>query len=275
MTSSKEISLPSVVMKEGHSYNCMFTNCLVVNCILCTCTTNNWLFLFCRYMATVIYAWFLHKSCIKLTIHACMVHAWFIHSINHACHMHVTWRALFMHVTCMINIPISPLFHACLHVSCMYVVHAWNMHGKAWMNCVETSDIPSDPPFVGCARIFRAVAPTKYKAWGHSPHDCPQSWQWHSKPPLLATVYSQIETTAARYHNHCPGQLLLSGAACHKDPGARVSSLATLWPRPKLSRPSYIVLSTGNSEVWNLQQRPLHDMWTSIQIRVLHAKTYG
>ena len=43
-----------------------------------------------------------------------------------------------------------------------------------------------------------AVAPTKYKAWGHSPHDRPQA--------IVVTVtrqapfirYSQIDTTAVR-----------------------------------------------------------------------------
>ena len=128
MTSSKEISLPSVVMKEGQSYNYMFTNCLVVNCTLCTCTTNNWLFLFCRYMATVIYAWFLHESCMKFgiqTIHACMVHAWFIHSINHACHMTCIVHACDMHDK-RPNIPLVPCMFACfMHVCGTRMKQAW------------------------------------------------------------------------------------------------------------------------------------------------------
>ena len=37
--------------------------------------------------------------------------------------------------------------------------------------------------------------------------------------------------------NHCRGQLVTSPTACCKDPGKRVSSLTTLWSRPKLSRP--------------------------------------
>ena len=50
----------------------------------------------------------------------------------------------------------------------------------------------------GAVGAVGAVAPTKYKAWGHSPHDCPQA--------IVVTVtrqapfirYSQIDTTAAR-----------------------------------------------------------------------------
>ena len=37
--------------------------------------------------------------------------------------------------------------------------------------------------------------------------------------------------------NHCRSQLVTSPTACCKDPGERVSSLTTLWSRPKLSRP--------------------------------------
>ena len=43
---------------------------------------------------------------------------------------------------------------------------------------------------------------------------------------------------------------------------------------PPKAQQAYIVLSTGNSEVWTLRQRPLHGMWMSIQIRVIHVKTY-
>ena len=225
----------------------LFINCLVVNCILCTCTTIGFSFsidtwkLWFMHGSCMNLAWFLHESCMKFgihTIHACMVHAWFIHSINHACHMHVTWHALFMHVICMINVPISHLFHVCLHVSCVYVVHAWNMHGKAWMNCAEKHQTSQVTRLSWVGPAFSTQLPQQnIRCRGLCPHNRPQSWQWHSKPPLLDTVYSQIETTAARYHNHCPGQLILSVAACHKDPGARVSSLATLRPRSKLSRP--------------------------------------
>jgi len=43
----------------------------------------------------------------------------------------------------------------------------------------------------------------------------------------------------------CPGQLFSSLTACRIDRGARVLSLATLWPCPKLSRPiQYSALET-------------------------------
>ena len=66
-------------------------HCLVVIVHIAHVWQPSWLFLFCKYMATVIYAW----SCMKHAsvnfgtqiIHACMVHA---------CHMHGkrAWAAL-------------------------------------------------------------------------------------------------------------------------------------------------------------------------------------
>ena len=44
----------------------------------------------------------------------------------------------------------------------------------------------------------------------------------------------------------CPGQLFSSLAACRRDRGAQVLSLATLWPRPKLS--IYILVPGAEEE---------------------------
>ena len=73
----------------------------------------------------------------------------------------------------------------------------------------------------------------------------------------LDTVYSQNDTTAARQRNHCPGQLVLSLTACRRDPGARVLSLAMLWPRPS----SVGLYSTQHLKLRSLDSSAMATAW--------------
>ena len=106
-----------------------------------------------------------HQSFLFYSTVMCL-RRWQCSSLGHSSQSFGTWGLCSL---CLLSILYCIVFST-IHLLLVYcILHNFTIEIPSYA-CIGS----------GTRGAVGAVAPTKYKAWGHIPHDCPQSWQWRT-----------------------------------------------------------------------------------------------